>query len=66
MTICALQAIKSGSPTSLKLTFEQLERGRNLDLAECFNMVSNFALIARDAFINFLTGISSRHALHAE
>lgn len=34
----ALQSIRKSSPTSLKVTFEQLRRGRTLDAAECFNM----------------------------
>jgi enoyl-CoA hydratase/carnithine racemase len=36
--MCPLLLARRGSPTSQKLSFEQLRRGAELDLAECLKM----------------------------
>ncbi|KAI8836552.1 ClpP/crotonase-like domain-containing protein [Chytriomyces cf. hyalinus JEL632] len=37
-SVKTLEELKSVSPTSLKLTLEQLRRGKNLDFSSCFRM----------------------------
>ena len=36
-----LKTLQKMSPTSLKLTFQQLKRGKKLDLKGCLEMVSS-------------------------
>lgn len=41
----SLQTLGKMSPTSLKLTFEQLRRGKQLDLKGCLRMVRAYVLL---------------------
>jgi enoyl-CoA hydratase len=45
----AAKALSRGSPTSLRVTFEQMRRGANLTLAECLRMELRVALHAMSA-----------------
>ena len=49
MCCMTLQTLGKMSPTSLKLTFEQLRRGKQLDLKGCLRMVRTSVLLPSSA-----------------